>query len=333
MKELKFSPYKENFYLSIINYIKRYKKLPSIRSKNFNIPPKWNIDNFDQNIQYYLKKLKTDGIVYKKGYSVWDVNEDKADQFKFIEKVKKTPKVSTKHLDKIFSSSKDIRGHGFIISFIIPKIAGWHKRKDYLNKLGFNPIDVGIRKSGQRIIFKGHKIHLYNKKIIIYSPKKMSYFASSAEESYKYAIYDLIELVKSLERKLGISISHKGQYKFKVDRQHYGKVNSYLSRMYKRDGERLYVANEGGVWLTVDYSLGSVPEEETVSKTSKEDMDDVLKEFYNSLKAQKQSTGEPFRVDKLMEMQFSTFKTQQAISRNIEDLTNTLKKVIERLER
>ena len=317
VKQVNFLPYKENVYFSIVEYIKLNSKLPSMGMSK-------------QARNRYINKIKRAGVVIKLGYGTWGVDEDKYKQFEFITKVIKqkevnlTPKASKQHLSKKFTSFKDIRGHGFIITFEIPRIAGWYKREEFFKKQKIDYKKVGLNKSGIRIIVKEHKIHLYKSKIIIYSPSHLSYFSETAEESYKYAIYDLQQILKQLENLMQVSFLIDNTYKFKVSRQHYGKVNDSISKMYKRNGDRLYVANNKGVWLITDNSL-NMNELETVNKdTSQIDMDNVIIPFLNSIKEHYEKTGEIFKATTLMQMQYTQFKTQQQMSRNIEDIINTL---------
>src|SRR6056297_318673 len=112
-KQVNPTPYSKKVYFSIIDYVKLNSKLP-------------NMSMSKQARNKYINKLKRAGILIKLGYATWGVDEEKVKQLKFIDKVVRqkevnfTPKGSSQHLMKKFTSSKDIRGHGFIITFQIP---------------------------------------------------------------------------------------------------------------------------------------------------------------------------------------------------------------------
>ncbi len=325
VKQVNPTPYNKKVYFSIIDYVKSNSKLP-------------NMGMSKQARNKYVSKLKRAQILIKVGYGTWTVDEDKVKQLEFIDKVVKqkevnfTPKGSTQHLMKKFTSSKDIRGHGFIITFQIPKIPGWHKRENFFKNNDIDYKKVGLHNSGIRIIVKDHKIQLYKNTVVIYSPKHLSYFSDTAEESYKYALYDLQQILKQVENMMQVSFKIDGSYKFKVSRQHYGKVNDSIAKMYKRNGERLYVANDKGVWLITDNSLNMTETETTNKITARTDMDKVMIPFLNSLKTQYETTGEIFTIDKLMQMQYTQFKTQQQIGRNMEDMAELLRKISNKIE-
>jgi hypothetical protein len=318
VKQVKNLPYGENFYFTIINYIKLYGKLPMLPISK-------------QARNYYIRQLKIDDIIYKLGYGTWSVNEDKANQYKTIEQVKKMPKASQICLDKVFTSSKQIRGHGFIVSFNIPKIPGWLSRAKFLNKRDIDFINVGINKSGQRIIHLGHKVHLYKSKIIIYSPATASYFAKSSQSAYKNAIYDLLNVFKSLENLFSVCLKVQGVYKFDLSRQHYGKIQDEIAKEFKRTGKRLIVPDKNGsTWLIADNSL-NLSELETVHKeTAVKDMDKVILPFFNSLKKHYDETGESLTVQSLLNLFVGVAKSSQTTNRNIELLTEQLKIFINR---
>ena len=323
-KEVNSTPLGEKVYFSIIEYVRLNNKLPTMGMSK-------------QARNKYITKLKRSGILIKLGYATWGIDNDKVEQLKFIDKVVRkkevnlTLKGSTQRLAKKFTSLKDKRGHGFIITFEIPRIAGWYKREEFFKKQKIEYKKVGIRGSGVRIVIKDHKIQLYKKSIVIYTPSHLSYFSETAKESYKYAIYDIQQILKRVENLLQVSFKIDGTYKFKVSRQHYGKVNDSIANMYKRNGERLYVANNKGVWLITDNSL-NMSETETVNKeTAQTDMDKVIVPFLNGLKEHYEKTGEAFTVTALMQMQYTQFKTQQQTGRNIEEIAETLRKITKKI--
>ncbi len=103
VKQVKNLPYAENFYFSVIDYVKLQGKLPMLPVSK-------------QARNYYIRQLKIEGILIKLGYGTWGIDEDKASQFKQVKQVKKMPKASQICLMKNKIISKNIRGHGFIVS-------------------------------------------------------------------------------------------------------------------------------------------------------------------------------------------------------------------------
>jgi len=148
-----------------------------------------------------------------------------------------------------------VRGHAFLFKVKIkPNLRNWSRRYEYiktrfpkLKPRKFNNNAVGI-------IFKGKKIHLCSKSIVIYD--KESYINQFASKSKSYAIYELIELIKSLENKFnnpGV-FTINGCYKFTVCREHYALVKNSLAKQHRINGEKLKIFNTEGLWMLIDNS-------------------------------------------------------------------------------
>ena len=144
---------------------------------------------------------------------------------------------------------------------------------------------MGIGGGGQSIIYKGKKIWLTNKSLIIYD--KDSYIKNCSKESKNLAISNMLILVKGLEKVFKISFKVNGDYRFKVSRQHYSKMKDELAKQYDKKGNKLRIYNDKGLWFLIDNSY-NLHESETVHpRTSDEDMDSSIVPFFNSLKETK----------------------------------------------
>ena len=288
-------PLIKSFYLCIIDSIKKDSKLPDKKQLNIS----------KQSLNYYVKTLKVDGIIRKIGYGVWEVDQDVLDRLKFI---KKTKQVKIKPLARggmankeIFTSlTKNIRTHGFIVSFQIPLIDRWKDRSKFLDKRKIEYRRINKNYEGQSLEFKGFRVWLTNKSIVVYFPKGKSYYSNSASSGKNYALFDTIELIKSLERFFGVSFKINKEYKFKVGRQHYAKVSDDLAKHYRRNNQKLVIKNNKGVWCIADYSF-NVDELETVNKDSADsDLDNVVVPFLNDLKDHYDNTREILKVSDIL---------------------------------
>ena len=231
-------------------------------------------------IQYHLSMLKEAGLIEKVGYGVWEIIKE------FDEKeVQKTTKVTSRQLGanlNLFKQDK-VRGHAFQFKISLPKLRNWEKRGDlFLKKdIKFEPLLIGGINRGQKLEFKGRKIWLTNKSIVIY--EKSSYLADTSKEAQDRAIQDMIALMKSLEKHLQANFKTGRYYKFKVSRQHYSLVKNALAQQYDKEGNKLQVFNEDGLWFLIDNSY-NLHEAETVHpKTSVEDNRKV-QNYFNGIK-------------------------------------------------
>ena len=259
----------KNFYLSVFNLLKSGLR-PSQLCLKLSISK--------QSLNYYTATLKRQGFIKKVGYGVWEIIKD------FEEKeVKIMPRVAN-HTSLKEVKIDSVRGHGLQFVLKLPKdLRNWENREEIFIKQGieFKPLFIGSFKAGQKLEFKGRKIWILDKSIVIY--EKSSYLAETAEKAKSYAIYEFKALVKSLEGLLGADFSKKGNYNFKVTRQHYALVKNALAKQYDKEGKKLEVYTEAGLWFTIDNSFNLHEAETTHPKTADVDNKKV-QDFFNGIK-------------------------------------------------
>ena len=231
-------------------------------------------------IQYHLSMLKQAGLIEKVGYGVWEILKE------FDEKeVQKTTKVTSRQLGgnlNLFKQDK-VRGHAFQFKINLPELRNWKNReKLFLKKnIEFEPLLIGGINRGQKLEFKGRKIWLTNKSIVIY--EKSSYLADTSKEVQDRAIQDLLSLMKSLEKYLQANFKTGRYYKFKVSRQHYSLVKNALAQQYDKEGNKLQVFNEDELWFLIDNSY-NLHEAETVHPKTSVDDNKKVQDYFNGIK-------------------------------------------------
>lgn len=260
---------RHDFYLDIVNLLVNDVS-PAKISKQLGISM--------QRINYYLRPLKRENLIKKIGYGTWEVNK---------EELKKKEKATTTS----FTSPDSVRGHGFIFKLKIKHLRNWDKRAEYLNQLGVPYEMKGIGKNTPRIIFKGHKIWLCKDSILIFYPEGKSYFTDTSSDAYKYAIYDLECLIRSLEGMLQVDLRISGNYVFTISRQHYSLIKNSLAYQYNRENKKLNVYNSNGLWLIIDNSH-QLNELETCHKNTAINDNEKIQNFFNDLKVNYTTMGE-----------------------------------------
>jgi len=223
---------KKKFLFDIVNALKKGKN-PTKISDEMNISK--------QKLNYYIHKLKDQGIIKKIGYGVWEVKKSTKDTIE-----------------------KEVRGHAFIWKIKLPKIRNWEKRLEILEKLKIDYKLIGLKKT-PRIILKNKKIWLGNKNIVIYDIN--SFIGKTSLEARKLAVYRLISILEELENKLSISLKINGTYEFKVSREHYALMKNNLAIQCNKDNEKIYVYDKGGLWFCVDNSF-NLDEAETLGRNA-----------------------------------------------------------------
>jgi hypothetical protein len=230
-------------------------------------------------LQYYLSTLKKAGYIKRKGYGVWEILKDKYDE-KDIKEVQKSTLVALSKRGENLNFLKEDwdRGHAFMFTLKLPRITNWDKRERLLQRKEIKYKSLNNLGGGQRIEFKGRKIHLKNNSILTYEP--LSYLAELASGSESLAVYEYIKLMKSLGRLLGMDLSHRGQFKFKVSRRHHALVKNCLAKQINGAGTKLQVYSADGLWLVIDNSF-NLHETELQGDTSVKDSEG-LQNYLNS---------------------------------------------------
>lgn len=131
--------------------------------------------------------------------------------------------------------SDSVRAHAFQFTLSInPDLRNWDKREEILKKLGIKFKPLNVFGGGQAFEFKGRKVWLTRKSIIVF--EKSSYMAENSTEARKYAVYDFLSFVGALERYLKADFgTSRKNVKFKVSRQHYALIKNALAKQYDKD--------------------------------------------------------------------------------------------------
>jgi hypothetical protein len=252
----------------------------------------------NSNLSYYLGKLKKRGILKYKGFGIWVVQ-------------KSLPTQSTN------KEQKPVRGHAFIWKIKFEKHINWEE------KLKQSKIDYKLQSNGKvfRIFFNGRKIWLKEKGMIIYEP--FNFWGSNSYESKGKAVYNLDRLIKNLFFKLKIS---EIPYKFTTSREHFALVKNELARQYNSSGEKLYVEDEGGVWMWIDFSHG-VDELEN----NNVDINKSVQDYWNDHKRHNFKVTPSFIMERINQVTENQMMFAQNLESHIEAI-KTLSKVVKELE-
>jgi hypothetical protein len=233
--------------------------------------------------------------------------------------------------------SDTIRLHNLVFILSIPKLRKWNKHREFLiwNNIKFEELPLK-NWNGERIIIDKIKVWLTNKTIILYMPQ---YIAKDEKEDanivFLRALDDLLlRYVPKLERLLKISLKDTNGYKIRVSRQHYSLMKNALAIQYHKEGKKLYVRDEKGLWLVIDNSL-NLKELETVhSKTARDD-NLIVHDFFNDLKQNPLTPSEILGLfTKLSEEGIKPLTEQIKLHLEVQRETLiTLKKIQENLKR
>ena len=185
--------------------------------------------------------------------------------------------------------TQDIRSHAFTFKVSLKNPKNWSIRKKILELAGFKVLPKGGAVPVDMVLFNGFKIWLSRHKLTIYFPDWKQYWVDEARTGYNYAIADLLVLLNALEKVLSSDFRIKDGYHFKVSRQHHALVQNSLAKQYNREHKKLEVFdNRGELWLLIDnsdpHNIRMNDLEGVSRQKSPQDMDDVVKPFFNELR-------------------------------------------------
>jgi DNA-binding transcriptional ArsR family regulator len=300
---------KENLYLAILRELQSTTNLQNIQDK-FSLSK--------QNLGYYLRQLRNDGMILKVGKGQYEVV--------------KTSKNSTKYGNNL---PQDIsRGHANVWTVKLPKeIKDWDKRISLLESRGINFKLVGALKDTPRIKVLGRKVWLCKNHIRIFDKDKASFYGDNAIEAKRKALMALFETICGLESKLGLVFK---PLNFEWNKEHYALIKNDLAIEHNKKGEVLRISDESGEWLLIDDSLGEGGELETVGKEAFGN-NIKLQKWWNEQKETKFEVTPKFILESIggvtqnQEMFAENIKTHMRVLNNISDAIDELRKEVKKL--
>lgn len=299
---------KKDFYLPVLAALKETTKLSKIKN---------DLGISKQDLNYYIRKLKAEGYIAKKGRGWYEVTDKSKNLTKY---------------DKLLK--KDIsRGHAYIWNVYFPKeIVDYGKRLEVLKAKNHHFELVGALKTTPRIKVLGRKVWLCNDHIRIFDKPNQSYYGNNAIESRKSAFQELLLILNALESKLGVSLR---PFDFTWQKEHYALIKNDLAIDHNQKGEIIRISDESGEWLLIDDSLGEGGELENIGK--KAFITNLpMQRWWNSNKA----TGFKVTPEFVLEMFGKIGETQVLDKVNIEkhqkvldDMALTLKEIRDSLKK
>ena len=237
----KNSTQNNSFYTTILDRLKTSTNLKELQ-KDLNISK--------QNLNYYIRQLKNKGLIERKAKGYWEVV-----------KGVKTLTMYGSILPKDY-----VRGHAFVWKVYFPKeIKGWDRRIEILSKSDTHLKVIGVLKSIPRIKVLGRKVWLCKDHIRIFERKDTSYYGDNAVEGRKKAFREVLDIVRVIENKLGISLT---PFKWEIGREHYALIKNDLAIDQNRKGIIWRISDDSGEWLLIDDSLEQGGELENIGKKS-----------------------------------------------------------------
>lgn len=134
---------------------------------------------------------------------------------------------------------------------------------------------------------KGNTIRLFKNSIEIYI--KSHFTAQTVEQATAKGLDYINNLFIIIENDLGITIIKDRKQNIKLVNAHYSECNNELAKEMNKEKEKikLYAREDGKLWFTIDNSFNLNEAETLHPASSKEDMQEAVKPFFDSLRDNK----------------------------------------------
>jgi len=181
------------------------------------------------------------------------------------------------------SSSNLIRLHNLAFKItILQKPINWELKRSRIANIRLLAKDITFGNTKYQIhTFSSLKVKTTSNSIIFYMP---SFYGKNTDNCFEQALNFLWKAIPKTEALFNVILIKDRKANIEIISQHYAKLQDCLAKLYKTEGNKLYIKDkDNNLWLIADYSF-KVDELETIyNKTAKEDMDTV-KDFLNDLR-------------------------------------------------
>lgn len=248
---------KNKFLLVLYDFINTYERLPTEKE----------CDKSKQSLNYYVRQLKEQDLIYSPSYSIWKTRSKK--------EVKKNIVSTTCH-DKI------LRMHSIQLVCRLPSFEYWRKLKIYLDKKSI--LNELTRNNAIKIEHEEVIYHIYSHSIVFYFPSGWNILANDPEIADNKAKARGRKCLDKLRKYLGIDFRVKGDYLLDVTRSKTAWVNNEIAKTAHKQGDKIYCKYKGKYWLIADDSFNLNELEFLDQKEKNRDIKVVVEPFMNKLR-------------------------------------------------
>jgi len=207
---------------------------------------------------------------------------------KIIKKLRKKGLINqfSEEVDKSRPTCQPLNSYGYqnIPSFPVEHQIRLHGQEFNIKILYKDQRYKKILEKSNTINIDGNTIRLYRNSIEIYSGQ--SFYADDPQKATAISFQYWNRLFAKLENDLKLILIKPRAQNIKLVNQHYSEINNELAEECEKKAEkvRVYTTDDGKLWFLIDNSFNLHEAETTHPQTSKQDMGDVIKPFFNDLR-------------------------------------------------
>lgn len=142
----------------------------------------------------------------------------------------------------------------------------------------------GLRVKGNLLSIDNNTVRLYNNSIEIYSGQ--NFYADDVQKATARSLVYWNRFITRLEDTLNVILIKPRKHNIRLINSHYAETGNELSGSCRESGDkiRVYTTEDSKLWFVIDNSFNLEEAETLHPETSKHDMQDVVKPFFNDLR-------------------------------------------------
>lgn len=248
-----------------------------------------------------LSSLMKKGLVSKDGYGVYTLTHK-----------------GTEGLHSLVGLRNNIRQHNLGIKInILESPRNWNLRRSEIRQLPYYNKTIKLNNNEQDIFNFGKlQIRTTSKSIIL----KMPTIYSKDWDDAMIQVMNILELtIPKLESLFKIKLIKDYKSNIKIISQEYAIIQDALARMYRGEGNRLYISDEEGkIWMITDFSFSN-DETEFIDPNNAINDIDAIAPFFNDLRKNPIILSDLINHDKELEGIVTSFAKNQVKHQKVLD--------------
>lgn len=263
-----------------------------------------------------LSTLIKGGLIHKIGYGVYELT-DKGIQ----------------GIHSLVALRYKLRQHNLNFKIrILGSPRNWELRRNELRQMPYFNKTLKLKNNEQDLFNYGKlQIKTTTKSVIIKMP---TIYATDWESAILQAIGILEDNIYKIEKEFKISLIKDYKANITIISQEYARIQDALAKLYRKEGNRLYLTGEDGkIWLITDFSF-SVDETEFIHPEKATDDIDAIAPFLNDLRKNPTTlTDVRQHVGELQQVIQSDLVNRVKHQKVLDEILLTFKKINDRLDK
>jgi sugar-specific transcriptional regulator TrmB len=215
---------------------------------------------------------------------------------------------------------------------VLEKPRNWELRRNEIRQIPYFNKTIKLKNNEQDLFNYGKlQIKTTTKKIIIKVP---TIYASNWEEAVIQAMGILEDSIYKIESLFKIKLIKDYKANIKIISQEYARIQDALAKIYRAEGNRIYLTGtDGKIWLITDFSFSN-DETEFIHPEKATDDIDAIAPFLNDLRANPTTMSEMrVHVNELQSVVASDLQNRVKHQKVLDEILKAFTKINDRLDR